>query len=106
MSHYSIKNIIVTIRMLKDTANWFVYLLRCADNSLYTGITTDVERRLKQHNHCNKTGAKYTRVRRPVALAYLEPATNRSAASQREYQLKQLTKAEKERLVKKQAIEK
>jgi putative endonuclease len=83
----------------KNLSNWFVYLLRCADNSLYTGITTDTERRLEQHNHCNKRGAKYTRVRRPVTLVYCEPSLNRKTASQREYQLKQLNKNKKEQLV-------
>ncbi len=86
--------------MPKETNPWFIYLLRCIDNSLYAGITTDIKRRVQQHNHCNKQGAKYTRVRRPVELAYLEKTTDRSSASQREYQLKQLTKAEKEQLVK------
>ena len=83
---------------IKKSTNWYVYLLRCSDNSLYAGITTDIERRIKQHNQCNKTGAKYTRVRRPVQLAYLEAAASRQSASQREYQLKQLSKSEKERL--------
>ena len=80
-------------------SNWYVYLLRCTDNSLYTGVTTDIERRVHQHNHCNKKGAKYTRVRRPVVLVYQENALDRKTACQREYQLKQLTKAEKEQLV-------
>ncbi len=80
-------------------SQWFVYILRCADNSLYTGITTDINRRLHQHNHCNKTGAKYTRVRRPVVLAYSEISLNRKTASQKEYQFKQLTKQQKEKLV-------
>ncbi|WP_440874722.1 GIY-YIG nuclease family protein [Thalassotalea sp. PLHSN55] len=80
---------------------WSIYLLRCADNSLYAGITTDIDRRLNEHNHSNRLGAKYTRVRRPVTLAYLEQASDRSSASQREYQLKKLTKKEKEALVKK-----
>ncbi len=84
----------------KKNTTWYVYFLRCADNSLYAGITTDIERRVKQHNHCNRTGAKYTRVRRPVKLAYLEEAQDRQGASQREYQLKQLSKAEKEQLIK------
>lgn len=78
---------------------WYVYLLRCADNSLYAGITTSIERRILEHNNCNKKGAKYTRVRRPVTLVYSEQLTNRSEASRREYQLKQLTKREKEKLV-------
>ena len=79
--------------------NWFVYMLRCADDSLYTGITTDLERRLDEHNHCEQKGARYTRTRRPVALAYAEPCDSRSAASQREYLLKRLSRAEKLDLV-------
>ncbi|MDC1256041.1 GIY-YIG nuclease family protein [bacterium] len=78
---------------------WYVYFLRCADNSLYAGITTDLERRLKEHNSCNKSGAKYTRVRRPVTLVYHEDQPDRKSACQREYQLKQLTKAQKEKLL-------
>ena len=79
---------------------WFVYLLRCADNSLYAGITTDINRRLLEHNYSNKLGAKYTRVRRPVNFAYAENSINRQEASRREYQLKQLTKSAKEQLIK------
>lgn len=79
--------------------NWFVYMLRCADDSLYTGITTDLERRLDEHNHCEQKGARYTRARRPVALAYAEPCDSRSEASQREYLLKRLSRAEKLDLV-------
>ena len=78
---------------------WYVYILRCADNSLYTGITTSIERRLKEHNECNKKGAKYTRVRRPVNLAYAEQQLNRQQASRREYQLKKYNKKKKEQLV-------
>ena len=78
---------------------WYVYFLRCADNSLYAGITTCLERRLAEHNSCNKKAAKYTRVRRPVKLAYAEPQHDRQQASRREYQLKQLNKRNKEQLV-------
>lgn len=77
---------------------WFVYLLRCNDNSLYAGITTDIERRLHQHNH-TKLGAKYTRAKRPVTLAFIESAADKSSASKREYQLRKLTKTLKEELV-------
>lgn len=79
------------------TSTWQVYLLRCNDNSLYAGITTDIQRRIEQHNN-SKLGAKYTRTRRPVILVYLENASNRSDASKREYQLKKLTKVKKEQL--------
>ena len=81
------------------SSTWYVYYLRCADASLYAGITTDVQRRVDEHNFDNKKAAKYTRVRRPVTLAYVEQAPDKSAASKREYQLKQLSKAEKEKLV-------
>jgi putative endonuclease len=78
---------------------WFVYYLRCSDNSLYAGITTNLTRRLIEHNTCNKLGAKYTRVRRPVCLVYAEHQENRQLASKREYQLKKLSKVKKEALV-------
>ena len=73
---------------------WNVYILSCSDNSLYTGITVDVERRLYEHNNTNK-GARYTRARRPVKLIYQEPCINRSEASQRELQIKKLTRSQK-----------
>ncbi len=77
---------------------WFVYFLRCKDNSLYAGITTDVVRRLHQHNH-TKLGAKYTRARRPVTLVFTEMTPDKSSASKREYQLRKLSKPQKEHLV-------
>ncbi|WP_076417131.1 MULTISPECIES: GIY-YIG nuclease family protein [Colwelliaceae] len=83
------------------SSNWYVYFVRCSDNSLYTGITTDLNRRIDEHNHSNKLGAKYTRVRRPVELVYWEQQLDRKTASQREYQLKQLKKSTKEDLIKK-----
>lgn len=81
--------------------SWFVYLLRCADNTLYTGITTDLKRRLDEHNGENNSnkGARYTRHRRPVVLVYSEALSNRSCASQREYAIKQLSRAAKEQLI-------
>jgi putative endonuclease len=81
------------------TSLWYVYFLRCADNSLYAGITTDLSRRLDEHNFSNKLAAKYTRVRRPLQLVYSEQVDSRSAATQREYQLKRLSKTTKEQLV-------
>lgn len=74
-------------------------MLRCADNSLYTGITTDVERRLTEHNSDDKKAARYTRARRPVDLVYQEEYGDRAAASSREFQLKKLSRAEKIRLI-------
>jgi len=79
-------------------STWYVYLLRCADNSLYAGVTTDLQRRVDEHNNSNKLGAKYTRVRRPVSLVYAENALNRQTACKQEYQLKKLNKAKKEYL--------
>jgi putative endonuclease len=80
-------------------SDWFVYMLRCADNSLYTGITTDLSRRTDEHNGA-KSVTKYTRARQPVELVYQEVATTRSEAGQREAALKKLTKKEKEALIK------
>jgi putative endonuclease len=80
------------------TDSWFVYIVRCADSTLYTGVARDLEKRLAQHNR-GKEGAKYTRSRRPVELVYHEPAENRSAAQQREYRIKQLSAAQKRRLI-------
>ena len=76
---------------------WFVYMLRCGDDSLYTGYTNDVERRLQVHQ--SGKGAKYTRSRLPVSLAYREELPSRSAAMRREAALKKYTRAEKLELV-------
>jgi putative endonuclease len=78
---------------------WFIYILRCADNSLYTGITLDVSKRLDQHNGIDKNGAKYTKARRPVKLVYQEILHSRSDACKREYAIKSLKKSEKESLI-------
>lgn len=75
----------------------FVYVLRCADDSYYTGYTTDLDRRVAEHNA--GTGAKYTRGRGPVELVYHERHPSKSAAMQREYAIKQLRRAQKHRLV-------
>lgn len=77
---------------------WLVYVLECADGTLYTGICTDMERRLKEHNESNK-GARYTRSRRPVSVLHTEPHESRSAASQREAEIKKLTRAKKLQLI-------
>lgn len=74
---------------------WFVYILRCADGTLYTGITTDLARRLAEHNAGMGQGARYTRSRLPVALAYSEAAQDRSAAAKREAALKRLSRKAK-----------
>jgi putative endonuclease len=78
---------------------WFVYIVRCADGTLYTGITKDVARRVAEHNAPGMSGASYTRGRRPVALVYTETLTTRSAAATREYAIKQMTRQGKNALV-------
>ena len=79
--------------------HWFVYIVQCADNSLYTGITTDIERRLNEHNHHDKLGARYTRHRRPVRLVYQEQLSSHSQALCREHAIKKLKRKEKEQLI-------
>lgn len=78
-------------------ADHYVYVLRCGDDSLYTGYTTDVERRVAEHRAGE--GAKYTRGRGPLTLVHVERFAGRSAAQRREYELKQLSRGAKERLV-------
>ena len=82
---------------MSDTP-WYVYMVQCRDGSLYTGITKDLEKRVKEHNS-GSTGAKYTRSRRPVHLVYQEEVPSRSAAAKREYEIKQLTAAGKNALI-------
>jgi putative endonuclease len=85
-------------RKYEPPSTWYVYIVRCSDSSYYTGITTDLSRRLSEHNSVHG-GARYTRPRRPVTLVYHETANSRSAASRREYQIKQLTVHGKNSLV-------
>jgi putative endonuclease len=75
---------------------WTVYLARCGDGTLYTGVTTDPDRRLAEHNA--GCGAAYTRSRLPVVMVYWELVRDRSVALQREHAIRRLTRAEKERL--------
>lgn len=77
---------------------WYVYMVRCRDGSLYTGITTDLDRRVNEHNHC-RSAAAYTRSRRPVALVYQERVKTRSAAAKREAEFRRMKKEEKEQLI-------
>ncbi|MEK7602044.1 MAG: GIY-YIG nuclease family protein [Patescibacteria group bacterium] len=78
--------------------SYVVYILTCADGTLYTGVTTDIVRRLKEHNESDK-GAKYTKTRRPVLLGYTEVCASRSAAQKREYIVRNLSRAEKISLI-------
>jgi len=78
--------------------SWTVYVVRCADGTLYTGIATDLARRIGEHNGNGALAAKYTRSRRPVTLVYSEAAPTRAAAAKREHQIKRLSRAQKEGL--------
>ncbi len=80
--------------------SWFVYILRCSDDTLYTGVTTDIERRFKEHKE-GKTGAKYTRSRFPLEVVFRETWASRSEAQVREAQIKRLSRPEKKLLIKK-----
>jgi len=77
-----------------------VYIVRCADDTYYTGIAKDVKKRLEEHNTSAK-GAKYTKARRPVTLVYEEPCEDRSSASKREYAIKRLKRIQKVALIQK-----
>ncbi len=77
---------------------YFVYLLKCADTTIYTGITTDVERRFKEHQ--KGTGGHYTRAHKPIKILYTEEHSNRSGASKREAVIKRLSRADKLKLIK------
>jgi putative endonuclease len=80
-----------------EDAGHYVYVVQCSDGSYYTGYTTDVERRVAEHNEGE--GAKYTRGRRPVTLVHVESFEDQSSAMQREYAIKQLRRGAKETLV-------
>ena len=78
-------------------SKWYLYILRCGDGTLYTGITTDVEKRLVQHR--TGKGAKYTRGRQPLELVYREECEDHSAALKREYEVKRLPREQKMMLI-------
>jgi len=78
---------------------YYVYIVECADKTLYTGYTTDLDKRIKNHNE-SKVGAKYTKARRPVVLKYSEELPTLSEALKRECKIKKLTRKEKIKLIK------
>ena len=85
-----------------DAPVWYVYMVRCADGTFYTGITTDPMRRIDEHNGAGpgaQRGARYTRARRPVALVYTEQAMSRSAAAKREWVVRRLSRPQKAALL-------
>ena len=77
---------------------WYVYIVECCDKTLYTGITTELERRLAEHNNSDEKGARYTRMRRPVKLVYHETAKSRGEATKRETAIKRMKRSSKIRL--------
>lgn len=77
---------------------YYVYIVECADGTFYTGITTDIDRRLLEHNYSFKS-AKYTRSRRPVRLVYSMEAGDRSSASKEEYRIKRMSRSQKQSLI-------
>ena len=82
----------------KNIRQFYVYMLRCKDNSLYTGYTVDIDMRFKLH--CEGTASKYTRARLPVSLVYVERHDTKSSAMKRECSIKKLSKLQKEALIK------
>ena len=88
----------------KSEKQWYLYVVSCSDNSLYTGVTTDITRRVKEHNGDTK-GAKYTRSRRPVNLVFWEEHESRSAAQSAEYSFKKLTKKKKNDVISSKLLE-
>ena len=84
-------------RRRKKSEPWFLYILRCADDSLYTGITNNLERRFKAHS--DGRASRFTRTRRPVEMCYQEPCKSRTQALIREYAVKQLPRKKKFELI-------
>lgn len=93
MEHLEVETPVIIERWMMN--NWFLYVVECSDKSFYTGITTDIHRRIHQHNNTSK-GAKYTRGRRPVQLRFWLDFSNRSEASKAEAAFKKLSRKEKE----------
>lgn len=78
---------------------WYVYLVRCNDDSLYTGVTTDVTRRFQEHQAQGKKTAKYLRGKQPLSLVYVVGVDSKNEALQLEYKIKKMTKCEKEIMI-------
>jgi len=91
------------IKTLLTKNMYHLYILKCADNTLYTGITVNLDRRIEEHNN-SKLGSKYTKARRPVRLVYSKKYRNRSTASKEENRIKQLTREKKIELIKKNRV--
>lgn len=89
---------------MSSDSSWYLYIARCNDNTLYTGVTTDVRRRIKEHNE--GTGAKYTRGRGPIQLLFSEEYSNRSTAQIAESKIKKLKRKQKEEYISEKLLEK
>ncbi len=87
------------VNLLQLCKQYVVYIVQCFDNTFYTGITKDLNRRIKEHNSSDKA-AKYTKARRPVTLVYHEEHTDRSSAAKREYEIKKMSRQNKRQLFK------
>lgn len=82
-----------------NMGDWYVYMVRCSDGSLYTGIAKDVSRRVDEHNNSARLGSRYTRSRRPVILVFQENYQSRSNAARREAEIKRLSRQDKKMLI-------
>jgi len=99
MANYNVSGLITLAELAKSNhENWFVYILKCSDDTLYTGITNNVSKRIEDHE--KGVGAKYTKGRSPFQLLFTEKHPNRSSASKREIEIKSLSKIEKLALTK------
>ena len=85
--------------MKRTLVEWNIYIVRCADETFYTGICMDIDRRIDEHNQNDALGARYTRSRRPVTLMYIENVSSRSEAAKRERKIKALTRQQKQALI-------
>jgi putative endonuclease len=84
--------------MAKNDDIWYVYMVRCSDGTLYTGMTNDLPKRIEAHNS-GRDGARYTKSRRPVQLVYAEKVASKSAAAKLEIRIKNLPRSKKKRLI-------
>ena len=103
MANYNVSGLETLAELARLSKNsWCVYILKCTDGTFYTGITTDINRRIKEHG--TKKGAKYTKQRGPFKLVYKASFDNRSSASKEEHRIKSLTLKDKLKLLKSNAV--
>ena len=103
MANYNVSGLETLAKLARlSKESWYVYILKCADNTYYTGITKNINRRIKEHE--GNKGAKYTKQRGPFKLVYKATFVNRSLASKEEYKIKSLTLQDKMKLIKSDAI--